>query len=125
MAIFITAFLCNLIIPIVMTVSGYFMYKHPPKEINGLIGYRTTMSKKNKDTWDFAHNLCGKLWLKIGGALFFVSAVSQIPFYNAGENDLSVLTLVIEAVQLTVIIVSIYIVENKLKKTFDKDGKRK
>ena len=41
------------------------MSKYPPKEINGIIGYRTTMSRKNMDTWKFAHDYCGKLWLKL------------------------------------------------------------
>ena len=35
------------------------MYKKTPKEINGVVGYRTKMPKKNKDTWKFAHNLTG------------------------------------------------------------------
>ena len=48
-------FLCNLLMPSIMVIAGYCMYKNPPKEINGLIGYRTAMSEKNKDTWAVAH----------------------------------------------------------------------
>ena len=35
--------------------------KKAPKEINSVFGYRTSMSMKNKDTWEFAHKYCGKV----------------------------------------------------------------
>ena len=51
----------NLIIPFLMIIFGKLFIKNIPKEINGLFGYRTPMSVKNKDTWEFAHYYCGKL----------------------------------------------------------------
>ena len=45
MGFFIAMFLCNLLMPSIMVIAGYCMYKNPPKEINGLIGYRTAMSE--------------------------------------------------------------------------------
>ena len=36
------------LIPIMMIIIGYFMYKHPPKKINHIVGYRTSKSMKNK-----------------------------------------------------------------------------
>ena len=63
--------------PSIMVIAGYCMYKNPPKEINGLIGYRTAMSEKNKDTWAFAHDCCGKLWIK-SGIILLVIFTSQI-----------------------------------------------
>ena len=58
--------ICDLIIPIVMIIAGRMMWKHCPKSINGIVGYRTNRSMKNMDTWKFAHEYCGKLWWKIG-----------------------------------------------------------
>lgn len=49
----------NLLIPISMIGFGKLFMKTTPKEINGLFGYRTSMSMKNKDTWIFAHHYCG------------------------------------------------------------------
>ena len=43
MGFFIAMFLCNLLMPSIMVIAGYCMYKNPPKEISGLIGYRTAM----------------------------------------------------------------------------------
>jgi len=39
-------FLCNLMIPVIMIGVGYMMYKHPPKSINAIYGYRTARSMK-------------------------------------------------------------------------------
>lgn len=61
MVFFMTMFVCNLLIPLVMLIGGYFMYKHPPKKISGIIGYRTSRSRMNEDTWSFAHEYCGKV----------------------------------------------------------------
>ena len=40
--------------------------KKAPDSINPVFGYRTTMSMKNRDTWEFAHQYCGKLWWILG-----------------------------------------------------------
>ena len=42
--------LCDLFIPFIMIVVGRMTSKHCPKNINSLIGYRTTRSMKNMDT---------------------------------------------------------------------------
>lgn len=36
----------------IFILSGGMLFKFPPKNINGVIGYRTSMSIKNKDTWN-------------------------------------------------------------------------
>lgn len=101
------------------------MYKKPPKEINGIVGYRTKMSKKNQDTWEFAHNYCGKLWLKLGIALFIPTVVAQIPFVHSSDTVIGNMTLIVEAVQLVVLISSVIPVEQALKKAFDENGVRR
>ena len=108
-----------------MIICGYFMLRKPPKEINCLIGYRTPMSSKNKDTWAFAHEYCGKLWFKWGLILLIPSVIVQIPFINAGDNVLGTLSLVIEFIQVAVLLASVFCVEKALKRTFDENGNRK
>ena len=58
--------ICDLIIPIAMVIGGRMMWKHCPKNINSMSGYRTTRSMKNMDTWKFANDYCGRIWWKIG-----------------------------------------------------------
>lgn len=82
--------LCDLLIPIVMVVGGRMMWKHCPKHINGMLGYRTTRSRKNMDTWKFAHDYCGKLWWKIGWLMIIPSALVHIPLYHSDENTIGV-----------------------------------
>ena len=45
----------GLLIPAIMLVMGRYFMKSAPKEINYIFGYRTNMSMKNRDTWEFAH----------------------------------------------------------------------
>ena len=125
MWMFITMSICNLLIPLIMLLGGYLMYKKPPKEINSVVGYRTKMSKKNKDTWEFAHNYCGRLWLKIGIVLFVLTFIVQIPFVHASDNAIGNMTLIVETAQIVVLLGSIIPVEQALKKTFDENGARK
>lgn len=125
MRFYIMMFICNLLIPIVMLTCGLLMYKKPPKEINGIIGYRTTMSRKNKDTWAFAHDYCGKLWIKLGLLLLILTIIIQIPFVHSSENAIGCMTLVVEGIQLVVILVSIVFVERALRKNFDEHGVRR
>lgn len=117
-------FVCNLLLPLIMVIAGYFMYKYSPKDINGIIGYRTKLSTKNQETWDFAQKFCGKLWLKIGGIMLLLSIILQIPFKESNKNTICWLTVILETVQVIILIVSIVIAEKTLKNTFDKDGNR-
>lgn len=56
----------NLLIPAIMLISGKLMRRTAPKNINWIIGYRTTMSMKNEDRWAFAHKIAGALMWKWG-----------------------------------------------------------
>lgn len=54
---------------------GFLFQKRPPKNINGLYGYRTAMSMKNQATWTFAHHYAGKIWFYSGIASLSLSLV--------------------------------------------------
>lgn len=101
------------------------MYKNPPKEINGIVGYRTTMSMKNMDTWLFAHNYCGRLWIKLGLILLIPTVIAQIPFIHSSDDVIGIVTLILDGIQLLVLIGSIVPVEKALKNTFDANGMRR
>ena len=51
-----------LLVPAVMLYFGWRFLNRPPQKINALHGYRTSRSMKNQQTWDYAHQVCGKLW---------------------------------------------------------------
>lgn len=118
-------FVCDLLIPILMISAGRMMWKHPPKKINGMIGYRTALSMKNQDTWKFAHDYCGKLWWKIGWIMLISSAVIHVPFYNCPENIIGIMGGILCAIQCVILAVSIFPTERALKGTFTKEGVRR
>ena len=108
-----------------MVVGGRMMWKHCPKHINGMLGYRTTRSMKNMDTWKFAHDYCGKLWWKIGWLMIIPSALVHIPLYHSDENTIGVAGGILVTIQCIILIVSIYPTEQALKKNFNDDGTRR
>ena len=114
--------ICDLIIPVIMLVAGRMMWKHCPKQINRVIGYRTARSMKNMDTWKFAHEYCGQLWWKIGLIMIVPSAVIHIPFYHSDDNTIGIVALILVAIQVIVLIASIFPTEAALKKRFNDDG---
>ncbi len=118
-------FICALIIPSVMLCCGLFMWKRPPRKINAFIGYRTTKSMKNEETWKYAHNFCGKLWSAIGAATLMISAAAIGPFYNASEKTVAIVALVTGITQFAVLLTSLIPTEIALKLTFDNDGIKK
>ena len=114
-----------LLIPITMIGFGKLFLKQAPGEINAVFGYRTTMSMKNKDTWEFAHNYCGKLWYRCG---LFLLPLSVIPLlFVIGKNEDIVGTIggIVCMVQLVALLAPIFPTEAALKKNFDKDGNRR
>lgn len=124
MGFWIMSLLFNIIIPVIMIIAGYMMHKHPPKEINGIYGYRTRRSMKNAETWKFAHYYCGRLWQKVGLILLIPTIVSMLPFVNSNENVVGIVTLIVISIQVLVLVGSIFPVESALKKNFDDNGNR-
>ena len=119
-------FFSNSVVPIIFIVIGRMMWKHCPKDINGIIGYRTKRSMKNMDTWKFAHEHCGRLWWKLGWIILILSVLVQIPVYNSSENVIGIVEAIICTVQCIVLVAaSIFPTEKALKKTFHEDGTRR
>lgn len=84
-------FISDLLISVIMLIFGRMMWKHCPKRINSVIGYRTTRSMKNMDTWKFAHDYCGRLWWKMGLIMLVPSVLIHIPFYQSNEKTIGII----------------------------------
>ena len=109
-------FICDFIVPAAMILGGRMMWKHPPKDINGIVGYRTRRSMKNKETWKFAQEYCGRLWWKIGWLMSIPSALVHIPFYGKSEGMVGILGGIVCTLECVVMISTIYFVEKALKR---------
>ncbi len=115
---------CDLLIPILMIIAGNMMWKHSPEK-NWVIGYRTTRSMKNTDTWKFAQDYCGRIWWKIGWIMLFPSLVVHFPLYHGSEDTIGAVGGILCTVQCVILIGSIFPTERALKRTFTDEGIRK
>lgn len=114
-----------LLIPLIMLYFGWRFQKHPPRNINSLYGYRTTRSMKNQQTWDFAHRVCGKLWFWAGLILLPVSLVAMLFAWGRSVEEIGMWCIPVTAVQLVVLVGSIFPVERALKRNFDQFGRKR
>lgn len=83
------------------------------------------MSSKNQETWDFAHQYCGKLWWRIGWLMFAASIIAMLPALGKDGDTVGIWGTVIETIQCVVLILSIFPTEKALRKNFNKDGSRR
>lgn len=117
-------FCCAFLLPLIMILVGAVFVKRPPIRINSVYGYRTQMSMLNRDTWNFAHHHCGKVWLVAGSATLVLSA-AVCAVVLLLKKDFETPGFIIMGVQLAVMIASIIPTELALRKNFNKDGSRK
>ncbi len=115
----------SLLTPAVMLLFGWMFMKNPPQDINGVYGYRTAMSMKNQDTWDFAHRYCGKIWFKLGYILMPASFAAMLTVYGGTEDEIGALVTAVCLLQIVPLLFSIVKTERALKQVFDKNGVRR
>jgi uncharacterized membrane protein len=102
---------------LLLLVLAIVFKKYPTKEINGLYGYRTTTSMKNKDVWRAANDYSALVFLKICTINFLFPFVGYLLF-----PKFTVLITVI-ATTITLLLIILF-TEMFLKKNFDKNGNR-
>ena len=114
-----------LLVPLVMLFFGRRFLKRPPKHINSLYGYRTSRSMKNQQTWDFAHQVCGKLWFRVGLILLPVSLAPMLFLRGRSVGEIGMGCVPVVAIQVVVLLGSIFPVERALKRNFDQFGRKR
>lgn len=125
MGFWIFMLVMDLLFPVIMIVMGRYFMKTSPKEINYIFGYRTNMSMKNKDTWNFAHKYIGKLWFYLGLLLIPITVIPMLFVLGGTEDVVGTMGCIICVIALIILIVPIFPTERALKMNFDKDGNRK
>ena len=115
----------DLLIPLTMIGFGRLFLQKTPTDINALFGYRTSMSMKNAETWEFAHKFCGRIWF-VGGLIMLPLSVIPLLFVIGGDTTaVSCVGSVVVFVQMIPLIGAIFPTEAALKKNFDENGKRR
>ena len=115
----------GLLFPAIMILFGTVFMKTAPKKINYIFGYRTDMSMKNRETWEFAHKYMGKLWFRLGFLLIPITVIPMLFVLGNSENVVATVGLIVGFVNTVTLIVPIFFTEKALNKAFDKDGNRK
>lgn len=115
---FIFLVLMNSLVPVMMIIFGVLWRKNPPKSVNWVYGYRTSMSMKNKETWKFAHMHNAKVWRWVGAIWLAISIILMFFFKDDYEN----VSLWINLIGLGIMILSLIPTEIALRKNFDKNG---
>ncbi len=115
----------DLLFPATMIGIGKSFQKAAPKDINSVYGYRTTMSMKNRDTWEFAHHYCGRLWFRMGLILLPVNLIPMLLVIGGSMELVNIVGSVLCAIDTVIIIATIFPTEAALKRTFDQDGNRR
>lgn len=103
------------LIPILIVVVGFLMFKFPPSKPNWFIGYRTSKSMKDKKAWKEANNYCGKLFLIVGLFELVLSIVLLVLNYLSVNFSETVLSIVI-IIQLIPMLITVVLVEKKISK---------
>lgn len=103
-----------------VVLAGYICKGAAESNVNNYIGYRTSLAKKNQDTWKEANLYVGNIFIKLGMAYLVISLILSIIFFKNPETILPVLIFIYPLI----IFVGIYISEKHLKNIFDKDGNR-
>ena len=73
----------NFMIPLLMVGFGCFFKKFGAGSINAVFGYRTSMSMKNQQTWDFANLYFARLWIKVGLIMLPISVLLMLPVISS------------------------------------------
>ncbi len=124
MGFWIFCFFMVSLIPMTMVLLGKRYSSKPPKKINLISGYRTTMSMKNQETWVFANKLMGKIWFKVGLVLLPISDLPMLFVIGKDKDTIATVLTVFTLVQVACMLISIIPIEKELRKNFDKEGNR-
>lgn len=120
---FVFLCICSLLVPLSMVVLGHNWKENPPKDRQGISGYRTTMSKLNDNTWKIAHQYWGKINFVLGIILAVITICILVIIKNSMDLERIITYLVF--IQIGAMAMTIIPTELLLHKTFTKTGLKK
>ncbi len=114
-----------IVLPFIMFMSSFYFIAGGPKNINNIFGYRTGRSMINKDTWIFAHEYCGELWLKVSIIFILASIVIMLCLIKTDQRVFVAVGFVIFIAEFVTLFFTINKTEKALADNFDIKGNRK
>ena len=113
-------FILAMLPPALMLCVGIMWKVSPPKMNGKALAYRTALSTRSEETWNFAHRHCSKLWIRLGIVLGLVSALLM---WFLREQYLNFILWLL-AGQMVFFCLSAFLVDLLLKNGFDDHGNK-
>ena len=120
---FIFLCICSLLVPLSMIILGYTWKNKPPKDRQGMSGYRSTMSRMNDETWKYAHRCWG--WINFVLGIILVILSIFILILTKDDTNFEMISVYLVFLQLGIMVLTIIPTEFLLHKHFTKQGMKK
>lgn len=91
-------------------IIGLVLKFLPPKNINFWYGYRTNISMKNQENWDYAHKICANIFLIYSAFSIPAFIISFIIGKIYFENNLNYISIISSVILLLIGITSTIII---------------
>ena len=121
MGFWIFMLIMTLALPITMIVLGRKYMTNPPREISSTSGYRSARSMKNRESWEYAHRVCGKKWFICGMILLPLAVIAMLFFLGKPTETVGWAGGVIVLIETIPMIASCVLTEAALKREFEDD----
>lgn len=105
------------LVPIINIVVGVVSKKNPPKEINRIRGYRTSLSMASQEAWDYANMRMAEFMIKIGLYSLLSSIVVGVIVFIAkmGMGIATIVVMVVVILQALALMLPIRTIEKELR----------
>jgi hypothetical protein len=113
---------------LIFAAYGFIFKKYPPAMGEG-IGYRTSLTKKNEDTWTTANTYSANVSMIGGAVLICLGLISPALPQNIVNTDtltgVGLIPVILMTPVYSFIIILIFATETHLNKLFDENGNRR
>lgn len=113
--------LINLIMPLGLIIYGLIYIKKSSRKPSNWQGYRTSRAMLSQETWEYANQRAGNLWIKLGVTIAIITGFLFLVFPDKAKEPnivLIVFTIIISLIPMRK-------VEKELKELFDDEGNLK
>lgn len=117
-------FILIFLIPLTMVWMGWIFQTKSAFNKNATAGYRTSMSMKNEETWEFAHLYSGRIYYKMGLMSLLPSVVPMFFLFGKSMDQIGWISNGIVMIQCALLLFPVILTELALRRTFDKYGNR-
>jgi uncharacterized membrane protein len=114
-------------VPVILAGSGLILLLRPPKNINGVYGFRTRLASKSERTWAYANGKAARLLVLFGIISLLLNVIIYVvcayAFSAAGAASILAYTSIVCI--LFALFAVYYIVQYGLRKRFHEKGSLK